>query len=400
MWIVWTAMAVAALCFTLYVAIGGKRLRRQDTTPFPRTIQWPRATVIIPVKSIHAVMEEALLSLLRQDYPDFEVIFVTESKQDQAVGVIKALLRRFSGTGKGKEKRQPTKLKHVVSGTSHNCGQKNHNLLAGVRNARRASTVYVFCDSSHLAPSDWLRHLLAPIALGNKHVTTGYHYCTPQENGFHAWGKTMNVLAMNLLQEIPFVTQPWGGNMAIRRTTFEEMGIAECWANNVVDDVSLAACLERNSVKAAPVIGARMETRLSKISFREWKVWLKRQLIYLKFIFPGTWIALGLALYGMTALILGSVAIIVSTFFCSVPFLHTVLAGVFLLVLALLGLYMRAHYEKPPHSGSWLLVFFSTFFVSARAHLATMFQWNIVWHDIVYSVGFGGRVKKITRPDR
>ena len=55
------------------------------------------------------------------------------------------------------------RLVQVVAGPATTCGQKNHNILAGIRAASTAE-VYVFYDSTHLANQHFVTNLVAPIA--------------------------------------------------------------------------------------------------------------------------------------------------------------------------------------------------------------------------------------------
>ena len=110
--------------------------------------------MIVPLTGDTPEMEAAVSSLLRQDYPDYTVVFVTERAEDPAA----ALVARCAA--------DPARVLAVVAGPATTCGQKNHNILAGVRAAPTAA-VFAFCDSTHLAKPDFLANLVAPIARGD-----------------------------------------------------------------------------------------------------------------------------------------------------------------------------------------------------------------------------------------
>ena len=82
---------------------------------------WPPVALIVPVTGGASGLQAQLASLLTQDYPDYQVIFVTHSPADPATPIILDLIRRHPGA------------RHVISGRAATCGQKNHNLLAGLR---------------------------------------------------------------------------------------------------------------------------------------------------------------------------------------------------------------------------------------------------------------------------
>ena len=226
-----------------------------SSSPWPgRRRGWPRASSP---------------ALLHQDYPDYQVIFTTRDLQDPATGVIAKLI-----WGK-------PRARLVVAGPARTRGQKNQNLLAGIRLAGDAPEILAFCDSNQEAPRDFLRKLAAPVALGEGVVTSGYHQAIPGDRRLATWGRAVSVLTLYLTKAVPWLNQPWGGATAIRRETFESLGVASLWTETVVDDVSLAALLIR----------ARIPVRL----------W-----IYLKYYLPGSWMAAGVLMYSLTGLTLAS----------------------------------------------------------------------------------------------
>lgn len=95
-------------------------------------------------------MEGALRSLLTQDYPRFVPVLVTAEENEPAAELVGRLKQDFPA------------LRHVVAGTATGCGQKNHNSLQGIAALGDEVDVYVFCDSTHMAEPDFLRHLAAP----------------------------------------------------------------------------------------------------------------------------------------------------------------------------------------------------------------------------------------------
>ncbi len=120
-------------------------------------------------------MEPCLRSLLTQDYPDYEVIFVTCDEKDEAVPIIRALMRDTESP------RKP-RCRLIQAGPASTCGQKNRNLLVGMDRIAPDSSVIAFADSAHQAATDWLRLLVYPIARGETDITTGYHHIIPEDN--------------------------------------------------------------------------------------------------------------------------------------------------------------------------------------------------------------------------
>ena len=93
-------------------------------------------SVIIPCYNASTRIIPTLDSLSNQTYRDFEVIIVTRDTNDSANAMVREAVRE-SRMGR-----------LVYSGRAVACGQKNHNLIAGVSAADNESQILVFCDST------------------------------------------------------------------------------------------------------------------------------------------------------------------------------------------------------------------------------------------------------------
>lgn len=163
---------------------------------------WPAATVIVPVAGNAPAIAGALSSVLALDYPDFEVVFVTENHEDSAAQIIARVLADHPHN---------PRFRHVVSSTATCCSQKNQNLLAGVAAADPRCKIFAFADCTHLVPTHWLKRLARPIIAGESPVTTGYHRILPGNDLLALHGRSITVLVLYLLQFSPLTAQVWGG---------------------------------------------------------------------------------------------------------------------------------------------------------------------------------------------
>ena len=399
MMIVYAAMGMALAAVAALIFYGGRRLARSYRAPeVAPLIDWPAVALLVPVKGNPAGMDLCLDSLLTQDYPDYEIIFITQEEHDAATPVLDAAMARALLPAKGFGR--PRTCRRVVAGLATQCGQKNHNLLAGIAHLAPDRKILAFCDATHLAPPHWLRSLTMPIARGQSKAATGYHHCHPASTALARLaplGRTICVLALYMMQEIPAITQPWGGAMAIERATFDELGVAEIWATNVVDDVSLAARLQSSGLKARAAVAARMESPLPSESFAGWQDWLARQWLYLKFIFPGSWAAIGLALYTLAALMLWAAGRCLAANLGLISWDAAYLDSLFLCLLALLGLVARTRHPDPIPAHSWLAAFLTAILFAAWTHMTTLFSMTIGWRGLTYRVGINGTVRKVLR---
>ena len=345
----------------------------------------PRACTIVPVSGSGPRIEACLESVLSQDYPDYEVLFVTRSPDEEAAALVRRVLeKRPAGSS-------PV-CRHIVAGPASSCGQKNHNLLAGIRAAARDREVFVFLDAARPAPPFWLKSLTGPIARGEAAVTTGYHHVLPGDGGIAATGHAVVVLFLNCIQETGWLTQPWGGNTAISRKAFEDLEVGAIWERNVVDDVSLGAILARVGQKAKYVGEAQLAVPIEGETLKSWCRWLTRQVLYLKFCLPGTWIPAGfLILLCATLILVAGVRITAGS--TGVLPAGTILPDIlFLSLLTITAWTMRASHPRPGPPFKWLAASFAAVFVSAFCAVRTFFTDEILWRGIRYKVSTGGRV--------
>ena len=246
----------------------------------------PKVAVIIPLTGNHPAMPQSLQSLLHQDYPDYELILVTQDLSDPATGLVREVLLSA-----------PIPIRHVLSGPAVSCAQKNHNLLAGLQAVSPEAVILVFCDGTHTAAPDFLTSLTAPLRLGEAALATGFHRLIPGDHRLATVGLLITLLAIHLLHGYPRLVQPWGGATAILRRVFDHQGLARVWAGAVVDDVSLALHLARAGLRVKAVPGATLSTYAAGLTCRRWIDWLTRQILYVKFFMPFSWLAAAVAVY-------------------------------------------------------------------------------------------------------
>ncbi|MBO4368842.1 MAG: glycosyltransferase [Desulfovibrio sp.] len=376
---------ILILLFLLYLT--GLRLERQKKEELAArdrqtVLNWPRIALIVPVAGSDPRIEPALTSLLSQNYPHAIHVVVTEKADEPAVAIIARLKEKFDN------------LVHVVAGKSSLSGQKNHNLLQGIAAvSSMRPDCYVFCDSTHIAPDDFLLSLVHPIACGEASFTTGYHEIVPKDTSFITLAYTASVLMMRLLQALSVFTQPWGGAMAIRRGFFEEVGIADLWRKTVVDDCSLVPLLQEKHRKVRLVARALLVTECRQYKKDVWEAWMDRQILFPKFCAPAQWFLLGvmLLLFLMPPfLCLEDLCLAVK----HASFLNAIVPlswfGLFFLLISSLRRFLPFHVSPIRWIGAFLLALV-TFL---RVYSGTFGTQELVWHGYVYTVAKGGIVRE------
>lgn len=384
MGITFFVLALLQCALLFFLSRVGHRLDREERRPSPQRTHWPRTGLIVPAGGNHPRMREALESLLRQDYPRLYPVIVTATADEPAALIARELRERYPH------------LRHVVAGFAKGCGQKNHNSLMGVAAVEDDVELLAFCDSTHIAPHDFIRRLVAPVVDGED-FSTGYHKVVARDAGVVTMAYALCVQLMRYLQGISSFTQLWGGAMCFRLAAFRRYGVREFWKSNVVDDCSLADHLIRMGARIRLSGDAVLLTEAREHAFGVWRHWMDRQILFLKFCIPYQWVLLGvLACLMLLPLLWGAGAVLgVLLGKLSPGWLFGVLVyvGVLALVLREWARLQEACFPV----WRWLVAFCASACMFVRMYAGTIFAEGVLWQGIWYEVGRQGRVIRMHR---
>jgi ceramide glucosyltransferase len=198
----------------------------------------PFASIIAPCRGLDQGLRDNLSALFRQDYPAYEIIFVTDNADDPS----SKLIREVEGS-EATATRIPTRM--IVAGDATDRGQKVHNLSVAVGEINPQSQVLVFVDTDARPSRRWLRWLVAPLSDAGIGAATGYRWFIPVRGGLAShlrsvWNASIaSALGPNVNKNFC-----WGGSMAIRRDTFERLNIRKHWQGTVSDDFTVTRVLK------------------------------------------------------------------------------------------------------------------------------------------------------------
>jgi ceramide glucosyltransferase len=285
-------------------------------------------TVLKPLHSDEPLLEEALASVCRQDYPTWQVVFGVQDRADTALPVVRRLRARFSDRD----------IAVVVDPTPHGPNRKVANLINMLPAAKH--DVLVIADSDvHVAP-DWLRRLVAALeGPGVGVVTTVYtglpvhgplpptpfrkgrgsEYRPPPPLAGGGWGEgamaSLGAMQINqyflpgaLLARAMGRQDCLGATMMLRRETLERVGGFPALVYHLADDNVLGRLVQRLglTVALADTVPATTvpETTLRALWRHELR-WARtiRALVPVQFAssvlqFPLAWAALAVLLAG------------------------------------------------------------------------------------------------------
>jgi ceramide glucosyltransferase len=219
----------SGLSFASYV-------KRETSRPLPDFTPFP--SVIAPCRGLEDGLRENLAALFAQDYPAYEVIFVTDKADDPALAVIQEIMSWGSPSTR-------VSSRVVIAGQAVDSGQKVHNLRAAVLETHPRSEVLVFVDSDTRPNSIWLRSLVAPLADKQVGAATGYRWFIADSGGFASHLRSVwNASIASALGGRGDKNFCWGGSSAIRRTTFDTLQIRDRWRGSASDDFTMTRVLQ------------------------------------------------------------------------------------------------------------------------------------------------------------
>lgn len=279
---VFSALAVFLFAQSLVALMAGVRLARYvwRSLSVPQDRYAPKTVVIIPCKGIDPDFKENIVAYLAQDYLHYELIFVTEGRNDPACQMIEEILN---------ENDRSAWL--ITAGESQNCGQKVHNLCVALDlldSLDRKAEVIVFADSDTRPEFYWLREMINPLSDRRIGATTGFRWYLAPKGGFFAnLLSVWNASALNLLGERSAFA--WGGAMAMNRDVFEALQIRQRWQQGAVsDDYVLTQAIQSEGLKIKFV----PQCLVPSTAMQGWKEVLEfttRQIIITRIYAPRLW---------------------------------------------------------------------------------------------------------------
>jgi cellulose synthase/poly-beta-1,6-N-acetylglucosamine synthase-like glycosyltransferase len=229
-------LAAVSCWFGLQSLLSGIRyaayVRRETSRPLPHF--QPFVSVIAPGRGLEPGLAGNLRTLLTQDYPGYEVLFVFDAANDPAIRIVDELKSTSS-----------VLTRTIIAGPASDSGQKVHNLRVAVNEVDAKSEVLVFVDTDARPAKNWLRHLVAPLADETLGASTGYRWFIPERGGIASRLRGVwNASVASALGSDTAENFCWGGSTAIRRTTFTRLNVRERWRGTVSDDFTITRVLK------------------------------------------------------------------------------------------------------------------------------------------------------------
>ena len=268
-----------------------------DFTPF--------VSVIAPCRGLENGLRENINALFEQNYPAYEIIFVTDQGNDPALDVVEEVRHLWQDAW--------YPITHcVISGPATDSGQKVHNLRAAVGKVDARSEVIVFVDTDARPNADWLRSLVSPLSDQSIGASTGYRWFIPAEGSLAShlrsvWNGSI-ASALGARGDKNFC---WGGSTAIRKTTFDSLSIREHWRGSVSDDFTMTRILHEAKL---PIhfVPACLVPAVDDCTVKELLEFTNRQLKITRVYAPHLWQPVMIGSLLFCAIFFGGIAIVIA----------------------------------------------------------------------------------------
>ncbi len=201
-----------------------------------------RAMLVVPVKGGDPDLESNLQAFFEQQHPNFELLFVVESRLDPAWPVVVRLKERFPSIH----------CRLVASGLADGDGQKVHNLLVATSDIPERIRILAFADADIRPDPEWLQTLCYSVAKAkNRAAITGYRWMLPEKNSLAnlCVFSINSTLAGTLGVGSHYLV--WGGSWAMQRTRFEQLGIRQAWQGTLSDDLVATRAIKQQGQRIA-----------------------------------------------------------------------------------------------------------------------------------------------------
>ncbi|HYE12857.1 MAG TPA: glycosyltransferase family 2 protein, partial [Pyrinomonadaceae bacterium] len=326
-------------------------------------------------------------SLFLQHYPAYELIFVSDDREDTALAVAEEVWKSLRGE-------TVARVSFVAAGRATDTGQKVHNLRAAVAAVSADSEVLVFVDTDARPSPDWLRSLVAPLAGVGVGAATGYRWFLPVGGGLASHLRSVwNASIASALGPEGRRNFCWGGSTAIRRETFERLGVRERWRGAASDDYALTRALHEAGLPIR-FVPACLTPSVEDCTFAELVEFTTRQLKITRVYAPHLWRVVlvsnalfAVAFFGGLALALGRAAAGLTFAWPLFAVFAIFLLGVWKVFFRLraAALVLEGHHARL-RAGVWahLLLWPLTALLFLYNALAAARSRRIVWRGIAY----------------
>ena len=214
-----------------------------------------KVLVMVPCKNIDYTMKDNLSSLKYQDYTNYDLIAIIDSKDDPAFKVVNELGIRYI----------------LTNYECQGCSGKVRALSTAMTKFTGYS-VFVIADSDIMAKKNWLSKLVSPFVIPSTGITTTFPYFKPM-GGIWSKVKTLWGFVGQGMMESDITRFGWGGSLAFRKELINDASM-KYFSSKVSDDTALTKICKDSGYNIEYVAGAQpiINSPDDFKTFHEWSV--------------------------------------------------------------------------------------------------------------------------------
>ena len=208
---------LAAKYFSVCI-VNGKR-------PTDPTFQPPTA-ILLSIRGCDPSLEKNLVSLLDQDFENYEILAVVDHQSDEAWTTAHHIKSEFD---------TENRLTIIeLDKPLNSCSLKCSALVQAVESLSTEIELIVLVDADVIPHREWLLQATSPLADPQVGVVTGNQWFEPHQP---ATGSLLrSIWNAGALVPTAALANPWAGTCAMRKEEVISSGLLETWKESIVDD--------------------------------------------------------------------------------------------------------------------------------------------------------------------
>lgn len=273
-------LLLSAVAVTAWTVVYARVFRRPADGPIADS-RLPRTAVLMGLKGTDPYLSDGLRRLMTQNYPDYEIHIVVDSRNDPAWSMVEDAIRDTSAAHVSMIEYQESPLHGIVNCT-------NSKVVQALRGLDDSVEAIAMADGDVVADENWLRKLMSPLALDSEiGVTTGNRWFVPPGLSVgslvrHLW----NVATTSIMYHL---SMPWGGCYGIRMSAIRDGDLINKWARVAALDMQTTREMKSLGLKIQFVPSLMMLNR-EDASLPAAVNWIRRQLTWARLYNPGWWL--------------------------------------------------------------------------------------------------------------
>ncbi|HLP88959.1 MAG TPA: glycosyltransferase family 2 protein [Nostocaceae cyanobacterium] len=305
----------------------------------------PKTAIILCLRGADPFLPKCIHALLNQNYPDYDLKIIIDSKDDPAWKVAYDTIQEANAANV-----QIRPLEKI----RYNCSLKCSSLVQAISELDDSYKVIALVDADTIVHSDWLRTLVTPLADPQIGATTGNRWYLPSGK---YWGSTVRYLwNLSAAVQMYLYQIPWGGTFAIKTEVLHQTGLLQKWGQALSEDTQSCDILKKHKLKVKFVPSLMMVNR-EDCDLSSFFGWVKRQMFLARLYHHSWWSIVAdtcfSAIFPNTFLVLFLVSIWKAQWLAASTFISAYVVYTFALLLLVVAVEKRVqqvviHQGYPP----------------------------------------------------